>query len=86
MYTDQEGKMNAIWNFFHQLLGRTRPRQHSLNFRSIGIEPIDLSDQEAPITAEEVHAAIFELPSHKAPGTDSFTTVLLKKMLANFEV
>ena len=79
VHTDQQGKIDAIWEYFHQLLSQTKPRLHSLNLGLLGIEPVDLSDMEAHITVDEVRAAIMDLPSDKAPGSDGFTATLFKK-------
>ena len=79
VHTEQEGKLDAFWQFFHQLLGQPRPRQHTLNLQALDIQPLNLSDQEAPITPEEVLAAISDLPSDKAPGSDGFTALFFKK-------
>ncbi|KAM0841276.1 hypothetical protein ACQ4PT_059121 [Festuca glaucescens] len=66
---------------FKAFLGRpeTHPRQHSLNLEALGMTPLDLADQELPISTEEVRAAIMDLPSDKAPGSDGFTALFFKK-------
>ncbi|KAM0901815.1 hypothetical protein ACQ4PT_019723 [Festuca glaucescens] len=79
VHTDQQDKEDALWNFFQELLGEPRQRLHSLNLAEMGISPIDLADQEAPITTPEVRAAIMDMPSDKAPGTDGFTALFFKK-------
>ncbi|KAM0889850.1 hypothetical protein ACQ4PT_027467 [Festuca glaucescens] len=79
VHTDQQGKEEALWGFFQDLLGEPRRRQHTLNLAAMGIAPIDLSDQEVPITTEEVQAAIMDMPSDKAPGADGFTALFFKK-------
>ena len=79
VHTEQEGKLDAFWQFFHQLLGQSRPRQHTLNLQALDIQPLNFSDKEAPITPEEVLAAISDLPSDKAPGSDGFTALFFKK-------
>jgi hypothetical protein len=45
----------------------------------LGISPIDLADQETPITPVEVRAAIMDMSSDKAPGPDGFTALFFKK-------
>lgn len=44
-----------------------------LNFKVLGITAINLTDLEADITADEVRAAIKELPADRAPGPDGYT-------------
>lgn len=41
------------------------------------IAPVDLSDLDAPFTAEEIWQAVQRLPAHKAPGPDGFTAEFL---------
>ncbi|KAM0849018.1 hypothetical protein ACQ4PT_053996 [Festuca glaucescens] len=79
VHTEQHGKEEALWKFYQDLLGTPRQRQHSLNLAELGISPIDLADQETPITPEEVRAAIIDMSSDKAPGPDGFTTLFFKK-------
>lgn len=79
VHTDQQDKEEAIWKYFQGLLGVNCGRQHSLNLAHIGIVPMDLSDQEVPITADEVRAAIMDLPADKAPGPDGFSALFFKK-------
>ena len=79
MHTDQQGKEEAIWSYFQDLLGETRHRPNSLNLPMLGINPVDLTDQDAQFTAEEVRAAIMEMPSDRAPGTDGYTALFFKK-------
>ncbi|KAM0909823.1 hypothetical protein ACQ4PT_014549 [Festuca glaucescens] len=78
-YTEQQDKEEAVWKFFHDMLGQARPRKHSINLEALGIIPVDLTDQELPISPEEVRAAITDLPSDKAPGSDGYTALFFKK-------
>jgi hypothetical protein len=39
---------------------------------------VDLSDQELPITPEEVCAAIMDMPPDKTPGTDGLSALFFK--------
>jgi hypothetical protein len=50
----------------------------TLNFQALGIEPIDLADQDLPFTTEEVWAAIKAMPAEKAPGPNGFTGTFYK--------
>ena len=43
------------------------------------LEQHDLQDLDAPITEEEVWAAIKEMPVDKSPGPDGFTGLFFKK-------
>jgi hypothetical protein len=76
---DQQGKEEAIWSYFQQLFGTPKHRQHKIDIAALGITPTDLSDQEAPITDDEVRTAIWGMPFDKAPGTDGFTALFFKK-------
>jgi hypothetical protein len=45
----------------------------------MGVNRLNLEDQELPITIDEVRAAIMELPADKAPGADGFSSLFFKK-------
>ena len=78
VHTEQKEKEQAIWDFFQKMLGQRKQRQYSINLPMLGITPIDLADQETPITIDEVKAAVMDLPSDKAPGTDGFNARFFK--------
>ena len=50
----------------------------SLDFRALGIQAIDLSDQQVPLSADEAWAAIKAMPSDRAPGPEGFTGAFYK--------
>lgn len=52
----------------------------TLNFQALHILSSNLEDQEAPINAEEVWAAIKAMPSDRAPGPDGFTGAFYKSV------
>ena len=44
--TDQEAKEEAFFEAYSELLGRCGMREHTLDLDFLGIEPIDLEDQD----------------------------------------
>ena len=70
---DHEAMEKALDDHFCAVLGTVAAEGITLNFQALGIQPLDLSDQEAPMQANEVWAAIKAMPSDRAPGPDGFT-------------
>jgi hypothetical protein len=65
VFTDQCDKEDAILGYFKSLLGTPRHRSHSLNLHAMGISRATLDDQEEAFTAEEIQAALAQLPAAK---------------------
>jgi hypothetical protein len=56
-------------DFYAELLGRPRPRDHDLNLTALGLPQVDLSSLDANFSEAEVWAAIKEMPANKnCPG------------------
>jgi hypothetical protein len=68
----------ALHDHFIGVFGTPVVAQTTLNFEALGIDTLDLSDQEADFIEEEVWGAIKALPSDKAPGLDRFTGAFYK--------
>ena len=54
------------------------PRSNTINWATIPAASHDLSALGDAITEEEVRAAVFAMPSDKAPGPDGFTGKFFK--------
>ena len=78
MLTDHAAIEEALHSHFCNVFGRAPASGNTLNFQVLGIQPLDMADQEAPIAADEVWAAIKAMPSDRAPGPDGFTGVFYK--------
>ncbi|CAM0950375.1 unnamed protein product [Alopecurus aequalis] len=76
--TDQEGKEQAFFNHFAELLGSCHPRPCTLNLDAVAVPTFELSDLDAPFTPAEIKTAVFELNPAKAPGPDGFTARFLQ--------
>lgn len=79
MFTEQEEKEDALWKYFDELIGTKKDRPHSLNFQFLGLDAINLSELDLPISSEEAKAALMEMHNDKAPGPDGFTALFFKK-------
>jgi hypothetical protein len=62
-----------VIKFYHNLLGVSSDREHTINLEELRIPSHDLSELESPFSEEEVWKAILSLPSNKAHGPDGFT-------------
>lgn len=79
MVFTEEQKEEVIFNFFDEVLGRSRVRQGSLNFHTLGIPSIDPSSINESFSEPEVWKVISDMPSEKVPGPDGFTGLFYKK-------
>jgi hypothetical protein len=59
---------DALHQHFSRVFGTAAAGGITLDFQALGIQQLNLEDQEAPITKEEVWAAIKDTPSDRAPG------------------
>jgi hypothetical protein len=77
--TDHEQKEEAIHGHFTSTMGRGLPREQDLNWANLNFGNASMEGIDAPFLEDEVHAAICQLPSDKAPGPDGFTGAFFKK-------
>ncbi|XP_066333190.1 uncharacterized protein [Miscanthus floridulus] len=77
MYTQQE-KEQVVFEHFGNLFCNTGSISHTLNWEILNINPENLSHLEDVFSADEVKAAINDLPSDKAPGPDGYIGVFYK--------
>lgn len=59
-------------------MGQPGPRPNELNWEALDITPADLATLEEPFSEQQVHKAIKEMPSDKAPGPDGFARTFFK--------
>jgi hypothetical protein len=58
--------------------GQPHQRDLTLNWAELGLPKMDLSHLKEEFTDEEVHAAIQDLASDKAPGPDGYVGIFFK--------
>jgi hypothetical protein len=54
VYTSHDDKATTVDEFYTNLLGSTKDREHSLNLHAIGVPSHNLDDLDAPFTEKEV--------------------------------
>ncbi|XP_073358087.1 uncharacterized protein [Aegilops tauschii subsp. strangulata] len=54
--TDQNGKEEAFYNAYKELLGTYQAREHTIDLDFLGITPLDLQELDAIYTEEEVYS------------------------------
>ena len=70
--TKHEGMESALHTHFSGVFGTAPGRAITLNLQALGIQQLDLAEQEPEFTSDEVWNAIKELPADRALGrTDS---------------
>ncbi|WVZ85170.1 LOW QUALITY PROTEIN: hypothetical protein U9M48_032120 [Paspalum notatum var. saurae] len=68
----QEGKQEAAFDFFNNLLGTAEERVFSFNLPVFHHQQQNQSQLDEPFSVEEVRATIKDMPMDKAPGPDGF--------------
>jgi hypothetical protein len=68
-----EDKEETLSDFFHNLLGCSSDRAHTIDLDHLQISTHDLSSLDNPFMEDEVWKTVLSLPSNKAPGPDGFT-------------
>ena len=71
--TLQADKQKVLFDHFRSMIDTPTPRECLINWEFLDMPRHDLSALEMDFTEEEIKAAIFDLPSGKAPGPDGFT-------------
>lgn len=77
--TDQHRKEEVFYQTYNGLLGTAQARDFSLDFQSLGLTQLEVSDLEDLFTEEEVWNVIKEIPADRAPGPDGFIGVFYHK-------
>lgn len=77
--TEQQRKEEVFYQTYNGLLGTAHAREFSLDFQSLGLTQLDLSEMEEMFTEEEVWKVIKEIPADRAPGPDGFIGVFYHK-------
>jgi len=76
-------KEQLIYQHFSSHFGVPGPRHFTLDWDRLGLTQHDLSSLEKEFTEDEVHAAILDMASDKAPGPDGYIGAFYK---ASWEV
>ena len=77
--TDQNGKEDAFYIAYKELLGKDSARDFTLDLEGLGVMRIDLSEQDHVFIEDEIWGVIKEMPSDKAPGSDGFIGLFFQK-------
>lgn len=75
---DHQEMESALHGHFAGIFGTPASATTSINLHALGIQSLDLTDQDHAFTEEEVWAAIKDTPSDRAPGPDGFTGAFYK--------
>lgn len=78
VFSDDEAKSGAIFDYYKSILGLPFSRSHRINLNNLLLLSLDLSDQDIRFTMEEVAMIIRESPSDRAPGPDSFSSLFFR--------
>lgn len=77
--TNHDDKKAIVHEHFSTVIRKGPARSKDFNWEAIQTQPCDLTDLDLPFIEEETKAAIFSLPSDKAPGPDDFTGIFFKE-------
>jgi exonuclease III len=77
-----EAKQSVLQNFFVNLLGEKVRRQRTFSWQDLHLTQLQQQpglELDRPFTADEIGAAVKDLPNNKAPGPDGFTNDFYKQ-------
>lgn len=69
-FTEEDIKADIAFDYYDGLLGTTFARAHLIDLTQLDLPRLDLTEQAARFTAEEILQAIKCSPSNRAPGPD----------------
>lgn len=72
-------RRKSFFQTYKHLLGSARGRENTIDLEFLGIQPVDLLDQDVYFTEEEVWATIKDMPADRAPGPDGFIGLFFQK-------
>jgi hypothetical protein len=67
-----QAKSTALQEFYSRQFGTPSPRHHTVNWETLQLQRHDLSNLDREVTEQEIHAAVMQTSSEKAPGPDGF--------------
>jgi hypothetical protein len=73
MFTEEEAKADAIYDYFNNILGTYFLHTRNINLAQIGLPQLDLGMLASAFTVEEVWAVTKEILNDRAPGPGGFT-------------
>lgn len=71
-FSEEEAKVDLVFEYYNSLLGTPFSRTHRIDIDQLGLPRLNLSDQSARFTADEIASTIRGSPSNRAPGPDGF--------------
>jgi hypothetical protein len=71
--TEHQHKANMIKAFFDTLIGSAPSPTTAIDWPALQLPQLDLSELDAPFSADEVRQAIADIPADRAPGPDGFS-------------
>jgi hypothetical protein len=74
----ENSKVQAVFQFFDEILGRPTSRSHAINLELLDLPRLQLSVLANRFTEEEVLGVIREMLPDKSPGPDGFTSRFLQ--------
>ena len=77
--TDQHGKESTFHQAYAEILGSAKAREFNIDLQYLNMEPINLSDQDAIFSEEEIWEIIKGMPADRAPGPDGFIGLFFHK-------
>jgi len=78
---DQEGKQEAVLQFYENLLGTVEVRDHTIDLEALGLQQHDLSVLEEPFSEEEVWFTVKKYAARSSTGTGWLHQTFLQNLL-----
>jgi hypothetical protein len=69
----EQAKANIVFSYYNEILGKPFQWLHRIDLHQLHLLLLNLSEQVAPFSAEEVAAIVRETPADRARGLDGFS-------------
>jgi hypothetical protein len=78
-FSEEEAKTDIVFSYYNELLGTKFPRtrMHRIDLSLFELPQLELADQAAPFSADEIASIVSATPSNHAPGPDGFSGTFL---------
>lgn len=78
VHTSQSAMLDLLHDHFERLIGSQVAVSATFSWQELGLSRINLDERDQPITMEELHQAILDMLSVKAPGPGGFSMGFFK--------
>jgi hypothetical protein len=77
-FNKEEAKAGIVFSYYNEQLGTKFPRMHHIDLSLLELLQLELAEQAAPFSADEIASIVLATPSNRAPSPDGFLGTFYK--------